>query len=399
MREQDRFCTVVRSLAFGGDGVCQLDGLTVLVPGVVPGEKIVGEITRLKKDFARAKVLEIMEASPERVLPACPLNGRCPGCCYGHLSYAGECAAKQEQLLWFLRALEQAPEMKSFFMPPEHVWHNRNKIVLHVQKRGGAPQLGYVGSDNQTVFEVPRCLQAMEAINEKLAQLREEKNFWCSLHDRMKLTFRYTEKNGVLFWRNQPPKNLSWLKEQVFDQDFAVPAGSFFQVNNIGGTELLRLVETTVRETQSEFVVDAYCGAGVFALAAARAGARRVTGVELDAAAVQAAEYNFRQYQLPNARAIAGDASLLLPELLSEVPAHALLIVDPPRTGLDGKALGAIVQNKITKLIYISCNPSTLYRDARRLEVSGMRMKKAQLIDMFPRSGHFEVFTYFEKEK
>ncbi len=397
----ERFKAEVQEVVFGGAGLVRLGALVVFVEGVAPHEVILGEITQLKSDYCRAKVIEFLTKSPRRVEPLCRYFGRCPGCSYQHLDYSLECEIKQEQLRHQLQGVLAAPGNETVLQTPigpADPYHYRNKIVLHVQKRGGETLLGYFGRDNTTVIDIESCPLAAPAIDEKLRELRADRGFFHTLHDRMSLTLRHTAWNGALYWRNQPPGRLSWLKESLEAGTFAVPAGSFFQVNPAGGQALLREVSTWLKRLRVPQLIDAYCGAGVFTVTAALAGVPEVIGVELDAAAVAAAEYNLKQFQCANGRVIAGDAGTWLPELLKQAPAGAVLLVDPPRTGLAARAVQAVMDSSLRGLLYISCNPATLYRDLRKLTSAGFRLRTVRLIDMFPRSAHFEVLTFLSRE-
>jgi len=394
MKTGDRFECVVESVAFGGDGVARVDGMVAFVAGALPGEKLVAAITSVKSDYLVAKVSEIKTPSPRRITPACPLFGRCPGCAYMHADYSCELELKTGQLRHLLSAVENAPEPECVSTPSEPCLGYRNKIVLHVEKDHGETILGYMGKSGKVVG-VPRCLLADEAINRFLADQLAKPGFFHSLHHNMDVTFRKTPQ-GVLMWRNSPPRNMSYLKEPMPFGSFSAPVGSFAQVNRTGAAHLVELVGNYVRGTEAKFVVDAYSGSGLFGLTAALAGAETVTLIESDAVASAAAGYNFESRGL-RAKFVTADAGEALPEILEAAPPGALLIVDPPRAGLSPRAVGAIARSPIGKVAAISCDPATFARDARKLAQSGFGLKSAKLVNMFPRTAGFELFAILER--
>ncbi len=377
---------------FGGDAMAKVAGEVVFAQGLIAGEEFVGEVTAARKDYSRAVVKELLQASPDRVAPACPGMGRCPGCAYGHCAHAAEQRMKLAQLRDFLKPLGVAPEMVAGHgLEASPAEHYRNKIKLQMRKSGGEPQLGYVFTDGR-MYPVRQCLLAGTAINETLETLYHDPGFVPSLHDRMTLTVRESA-DGVIYFRNAPGRDVPLLRERVLDRDFMVPPDGFFQVNAAGLQALIELVTETLREREYTQVIDAYAGAGLFGAVAAAAGVATVAGIELDAAAGRAAQSNWRNFGARNIDFRAGDAGVLLPELLSAAGPGTLAIFDPPRGGLDGKAVRALGVSSLREMICISCHPATLVRDLGRLAQSGFRIEKVRYIDMFPRSGHFETFT------
>jgi 23S rRNA (uracil1939-C5)-methyltransferase len=159
-------------------------------------------------------------------------------------------------------------------------------------------------------------------------------------------------------------------------------------------------VKTILQKEKPEAVLDLYCGSGLFAVTATLAGVPKVIGVELDKQAVEAARYNLAEHKNNGGEAeiIAADAGKIFDEILEKLPESTVLIVDPPRNGLGKKLKKSIVEGKLKKLIYISCSPDTLARDLKMLHNNGFNLKLAQMINMFPRTSHFETFTYLTRK-
>lgn len=381
---------------FGGDAICRVAGEVVFTPGVLPGEEFVGKITRTSKDYARAEVVEITRTSPERIKSICPGAGRCPGCVYAHCSHAEEQQQKLQQLRDFLKPLGVAPEIvQGYKLNEAPAEYYRNKIRLTMRKAGGEAQLGYVFPDGR-MYRIEQCALASGAINEKLAELLPDKGFIASLHDRMTVTFRESA-DGVTFFRNTPGKNAPLLREKVLGRDFMLPQDGFFQVNNHGKDALVELVADAIKKSNCQYFIDAYAGSGLFGAVAAAMNVPYVVGVEENPASAECAKLNWKNFQCPKFDFHTGDAAVLLPEILNNAPADAVAVFDPPRMGLDIRALHELARSSIGNLIYISCHPATLVRDLARLQKSSFQIRSVRMIDMFPRSAHFETFVQLSR--
>ena len=404
------FNAVIRSTAFGGDGVTSLDGEVCFIPGTIPGETVCARLESRKKNFCRAVPLEILAPSPDRVEPHCPLalrpygRGRaipdyCPGCAYQHMTYARELALKQQQFEELFRhaaGLEQVPIEPPIGAPSELGY--RNKMTLHAHLDEGRVSLGYYQADNRTVLDITACPLVHESLNNLLQETLAKPGFFHTLHREMEATFRYTPQNGAMFWRNHPSAKMSWLKENTPIGEISVPPGCFFQINPAGGGELVNQVAALTRELKPDCFIDLYCGVGLFGATAATQGVKRIIGVDIDGPAIQAADYNLRRYGAADFNLFTGSAEKILKKLKGEYnPATTLLVADPPRTGLELPALQHLCTTEIAEIVYISCGADTLCRDLRRLIRAGYRIRRTQLIDMFPRTPHFESITWLSK--
>ncbi len=388
----------IEKCVFSGDGLAHVDGQVVFVKGGLPGESVLAEVTKVKKSFLRAKIVKIGVASPHRVEPACKAAKRCPGCSYFHTTGEYENELKHQQLLDFLKATGVTPELPPEPpIAPEPLLGYRNKITLHVNKEGRETMIGYVGADKQTVTPIEECPLAKDAINKLLAEKLADVGFRHSVHNRMDVTFRYTEANGAMMWRNNPDKGASWLKEQTILGQLSVPMDGFFQVNNGGADALLTETMKYINEYKPYRFIDLYCGAGLFCCAAAECDVPEIYGAELSASSIEAAKYNLKQRGREDAKFYAIDAVKALPNMLDGAPSDTMLVVDPPRTGLTLKmafALGGMEQGV---LLYISCHPATWARDAARLAKGGWRLRTVRVVNQFARTAHFELFSCFVK--
>lgn len=388
-------CKIEKTI-LGGDGLARVGGEVVFIPRTLPGEQVIARVTAQKSKFSRAKVERFGTISPHRIVPECPYFGRCPGCCYLHVNYPYETELKVAQLTDLLVQADIKAPMQSPVAPEPPLGY-RNKIVLHVHKAKGQTMLGYVLSDNTTVTDIEACMLAHPEINAKLAQLRSDKSFLHSLHDGMDVTFRWTADNGVTFWRNRPACNATWLKEELPFGRLSVPCGSFFQVNPAGAAALTDEVASVIKEQKFARFIDLYAGVGVFSAVALHAGIGEVLAIESDSAAAEAARFNLKNFGAKNPDVIAGDAAETLKNLEVASAADTLLTVDPPRCGLTPEVISSLNGSMYQSLIYISCNPATWIRDAQKLHQGGFNLGKLRVINMFPRTEHFEIFSYWSR--
>jgi len=398
----------IEDLAYGGSGVGRRDGRVVFVPGTIPGETVEVRIVKEKKNFLTGCLSRILQASPQRIEPVCPFAHRpeeqgkskspvCPGCQYQHLEYQVELDFKAKQLRQFLGISEDLRSDVQVTRSPQS-YHYRNKMLLHCRREGNDFALGYFQEDNQTVLDIPACPLVAEAVNAKLAELRATPGFSHTFQDGMKMTFRYTEADGVVCWRGKPGKNFSWLRENAGLGMMSVPWDGFFQINPGCTALLVEKVRDIVEKLKPKTIIDLYCGCGLFSVAAGQCGSSKVFGVDCSRESIKAAEYNARQYGLADCRFAAKSAEAALPKILPQVDlSETLLVVDPPRSGLSRNLCRQLAGISCRSLIYVSCSPDTLVRDLKTLQNGTWRLRRAELLDMFPRTMHFETLLFLEK--
>lgn len=401
----------ISDIAFGGSGVGRCEGKVIFVPGVLPGETVKIEVTSERKNFSLGRLIEIMEKSEDRIEPCCPLAVRasgknkkslfCPGCSYQHISYERELDLKRQQFEGFIakacREICPLPEFSAPIPSPENL-NYRNKITLRVSSEKSIFKLGYLMEDNETVIDIPQCPLARDEINRLLSEKRSEVTFKGRLQDSAKIVFRHTAFDGVLCWDAKKTPAGKLLREETMLGTLNVPQGGFFQINPPCMNKLISVVQDIIDERKPESVIDLYCGVGIFSLAAAMKKVPSVTGIDCDKSSVDTAALNARNLGL-SCCFMSGDAGRLAEgEFRKATPEKTLLILDPPRTGIDKRLLILIENIKIKSIIYISCGPDTLGRDLRSMLSCGYRIRKTGLIDMFPRTYHFESLTYLERD-
>jgi len=398
--ELDRIIPLsIEKCVFGGDGLARWGARAVFVPGALPGEDVLVRVTAEKKDFLRGRIEEVKTPSPHRVAPTCPRYGECPGCAYRHCGHAYENELKNAQFAEFAVRAGFAPGSLEPPLAPEPADGYRNKLVLHVGKTGGDTEIGYVGSDNQTVFPIEACPLAHPDINARLAEQLADPGFRHTLHHRMTLTYRRTERDGVLFYRNSAPKNLPWLHESTAAGDLRCPADGFFQVHPGGADALLGEVRRRIAEFQPEAFLDLCCGAGLFSAAAAQENVPHLLGIDIAETSVAAARYNLRERGRPDAEFSIGDAASLVRTAAERFAGKRILsVLDPPRGGIDGGMRHALESLPAgSRLVYISCHPATWARDAAVLTAHGFAPIAARMLNQFARTAHLEVVSVLER--
>lgn len=390
----------ITELAYPGRGLARLNGRVIFIPGVLPGETVSARIVRLRKNYAEAELIEVGKPSPERIDPCCPLAGRCPGCSYQHLDYREELRVKEAQFLSLLKRLGKIedPVLRPAVPSPAPFGY-RNKITLHAGKNPAPEQLlGYFGFDNRTVIDVPACPLAREEINHLLSRLRQDRPFRAGLSPGESLCLRWTEIDGAICRPGREIGKTALLTENTGLGEIRVPIGSFFQVNIPVADRLLKELAGVISRLQPAAALDLYCGCGIFALAAGKAGVPAVLGIDRDRDAVGAARENARRHGLPGLQFEPLSARQGLKFGLAPLnPEETLLILDPPRAGLEKGIISSIARFRPAHLIYISCGPDTLARDAKLLSEAGYRIEETGVYDMFPRTSHFESLTVFQR--
>ena len=393
MQKSDEIELVIVDVGYGGRGVGRVDGCVVFVPGTIAGERVTARITSARKRFSEAELIEVVEPSPERVEPKCPLVGECPGCSYQHVAYDEEVRLKQAQFESLLKRMGGVSG--DIYKPPVPSPRDlgyRNKIVLHLSG-GSKKALGYVGFDNRTVLDVAECPLAVPLINERLAKIRSDPRFMEEPAPGSTVSLRWSKADGVRAWSDRAPRG-DTLREETPLGVIDVPLRAFFQVNPWLGGRLVTSVAEIVQDAAPSYVLDLFCGVGLFGMAAAKAGVPHVLGVERLRAAVRAANDNSSKLELRGVEFKAADVEEIADSALERTPPEeTLAIVDPPRQGLGKQIADAFVRHRPATLVYVSCAPDTLARDIARLKAGGYEVMQAQLMDMFPRTAHFESVT------
>ena len=362
----DQITLTIHDIAFGGEGVGRLDEFVVFVPFVMVGETVSAEITEVKKNFARAKLLRVEQPSPERVTPECRYFTRCGGCQYQHMAYPVQLQMKQKQIAdLFERVGKISRSVVAPVTPCPSPYGYRNRIMIRSQWNGPAKKLeiGFIRADNHFVEDIEECRIAEPALNEQIREVRA----------------------------NPPPKGGIKVVLRVQAENWEVPRDSFFQNNFFLLPKLVETVRNFLKAGGSRHLIDLYCGVGFFGIETADA-VESFVGVEYDQLAIQAARKNAAARKITNGEFVAAKVEEALPGLLEKFSAEkTAVILDPPRKGCWPDTLELLRQTGPGQIIYVSCHPATMARDLNILCADGVfELAGVQPLDMFPQTQHVE---------
>lgn len=366
-RPGQRAVLTIEDIAFGGEGVARANGFVVFVPFVAVGEEVEVEITEVKRQFARARLVRVIHPSPHRVQPECRHFGACGGCQYQHLAYGEQLRVKRKQIQDLMQRIAGLdPTLVRSVLPCPRPYGYRNRIMVRSQWNKPKQRLviGFLRYDCGLVEELEECRIAEPEISARIAEVRA----------------------------NPPPKGGLKVVLRKFPEDWELPPDSFFQNNFHMLPGLVEVVRHRLQEGGCRQLLDLYCGVGFFALELADL-VERYVGVELDARAVRAARLNAQRRGRCNGEFLMGRAEERLPELLAQVPAQeTAVIIDPPRKGCAPSLIAKLVEVRPAQLLYVSCNPATQARDLKRLtsETGAFEVRDLQPVDMFPQTQHIE---------
>jgi 23S rRNA (uracil1939-C5)-methyltransferase len=438
----------IDSLAYGGNGVARLNGFVVFVRRGLPGDTVRAKVTKVKRNHAEATALEVVEAGAPRVEAPCAHYPACGGCRFQDLAYEAQTAAKQAQVA---DALARIGRLEDFelepIVPAESVFHYRNKLEYSFTEEDGKVALGFHRAGRwDEVLDIEKCwlttdlgnalrIRVKEWANEhglraydqesqegylRHLVVREGRNTGQALVVLVTAPGELDEESFVavaqefpevrsVYWavNDTPaeitniPSRLLWgdeaIEEEILGLRFRVRPNAFLQTNTEMCERLYSLAIEFSGLSGDETVFDLYCGSGTIGLSMARE-ALTVWGIESSEESVACAVENAELNGLANAAFFAGDVGADVEELRDRAGPPDVVVVDPPRAGLVGKALAAVGSLQSPKLVYVSCNPTTLAGNAKELAKDfGYRLERARPVDMFPHTPHVETVALFTR--
>lgn len=376
-------------------------GWVVMVPFTLPGERVRVRVYRNHKNYSEADLLAVLTPSPHRIAPKCPLFGRCGGCQYQHLTYAGQLVWKRQQVQEVLKYMAgvEFPVTPVIGSPREFGY--RSKITPHFRagrasrpdepksdgsSRGFAlPPIGFLKQGTRfDLVDVPHCDIATPEINAKLPEVRAK--------TRQRLAAGEYKRDATLLLRHTQEGVISdydaVIHEQVGPLKLHFLARDFFQNNPFILPIFTGYVRAQAAGSGARFLVDAYCGSGLFALSCAPV-FERVSGIELSETSVKFATENAAANGIANATFRTGDAAQIFADLTFP-PADTAVVIDPPRKGCDASFLAQLFAFGPRAVVYVSCDPATQMRDLKGFLAAGYKLTAVQPFDLFPQTRHLE---------
>ncbi|MDD2481870.1 MAG: 23S rRNA (uracil(1939)-C(5))-methyltransferase RlmD [Lutispora sp.] len=433
-----------------GMGVGKIEGYTVFVEGAISGEKVRIKIVKVLKNYSYGKLLELIEASPFRVEPPCPIVKRCGGCQIQHMSYEGQLNYKTRVVK---DAIERIGGLKDIVVHDtcgmEDPWYYRNKAQFPVGIKDGQIHIGFYASRSHEIIDTDVCM-IQDKINDEVLELVRDfiKKYNINIYDEntgkglirhvmtrkgfktgevmvcivingddmphrnvlvetlkqniiglktVVLNINKKNTNVIMGEQNEVIYGEGFIYDYIGEFKFKISPHSFFQVNPVQTEVLYNRALEHAGLTGKEIVIDAYCGIGTISLFLSKK-AKKVYGVEIVGQAIEDAKANAKINGVENTEFILGESETVIPKLYQEGVKADVVVVDPPRKGCDEKLLKIICKMAPERVVYVSCNPSTLARDLKYLSERGYEVKEVQPVDQFPQTVHVETVCLMSRK-
>ncbi len=442
------------SQGYEGEGIAKIDNkYPIFIEGALKGEKVKVRIVKVNKNFAYGKLMEVLEASEERVNPPCAIYKRCGGCKLQHASYKAQLDFKWDRVKDCVSKIGKLdPSIVKYPLGMENPWRYRNKVQLPIGLINGEVKIGFFAPRSHDIIDMESCL-IQDEIGDKVVKLTRE---WIEKfnirpynvdgeydekgivrHIMIRRGFTTNEVMVVLVTNGEKlphkeefvdlmVKNIPGIKsviqninskktnvilglesktlwgedtisDYIGDFRFNISPLSFFQVNPTQTEVLYGKALEYANLTGNEEVFDAYCGTGTITLFLSQK-AKKVYGVEIIPQAIDNAWINAKENKVENVEFFVGESEVVIPDLINKGVKADVVVVDPPRKGCDKKLLDAITNIDAKKIVYVSCDPSTLGRDLAILEENGYKTLEVQPVDMFPNTAHVEAVVLLRRK-
>lgn len=432
----------IDGLGHSGEGVGRYGGLTLFVPGGVPGDLLQAKVVEVKRNYARATLVTVERPSPHRVVPPCPVVGECGGCQLQQIAYPAQLDLKRQQVV---DALERLGKLTGVTVHPtlgmEQPWQYRNKAQFPLGTQGGRIVAGFFAPGTHRIVDIEACdiqhplgneiLRVVKELAERFRipiydershrgvlrhvlarvgrgtgeamavlvtngpELPGGKRLAAALMERIPAIVSVVQNinpertNVVLGRQSRVLAGRDHIIDHIGNLEFAISPVSFFQVNPAQTEVLYRKALEYAGLSGQEMVLDIYCGIGTISLFLAQQ-ARQVIGIEVVPPAIADARANAERNGVGNVQFVCGDAAEEMPRLAADGTRADVIVVDPPRKGCDEPVLKAMAAMGPDRIAYVSCNPASLARDLGILGGLGYRTVEVQPVDMFPQTAHVE---------
>ena len=449
LKKNDEITLTVRNCTLQGSGVCDYNGFTVFVRGAVTGDRVLAHIIKVKKSYAVAIIKKIIQKSPMRIKPECPVCEKCGGCSFAHIKYEDELKIKQQQVCDNFQRIGKSDVQVDSIIPSAHTYRYRNKAQYPVGFDGSFAQIGFYAPMTHRIIDCDDCkLQPEEfsAITNVFRDLIREKKISVYNEQTGKGTLRHIyirkaaatdelmvcivanvrnavdnseEIIGRLLECNSNIKSIilnintdktnvvlgkkcvtlygsDYITDELCGMKFQISPLSFYQVNHDTAEILYNKAAEFAELTGNETLLDIYCGTGTIGLTMAKK-VKRLIGIEIIEQAVINAKENAKLNSVNNAEFICGDASAAAEKLKNNNIHADVVILDPPRKGCDQKLIETVVGISPDRIVYVSCDSATQARDCAILNSMGYKTVKIAPVDMFPRTGNSETVVLMSR--
>ncbi|MBE4910583.1 23S rRNA (uracil(1939)-C(5))-methyltransferase RlmD [Bacillus luteolus] len=442
------FPLTIKRLGINGEGVGYFKRQVVFVPGALPGEEVVVEATKVHPKFSEAKIKKVRKKSEHRVQPPCPIYDQCGGCQLQHLDYNQQLKEKRDIVVQaFERYVKNLnPSIIKDTIGMDNPWNYRNKSQFQVGLNNQKVIAGLYGLNSHHLIDISDCMvqhQATNKVTQVVKTILQELNISIYNEKSRKgiirtIVTRVGVETGevqlvLITAKTELPRKEQFItevkkrlpevksivqningnktslifgdetkrlhgkeviQENLGDLQFELSARAFFQLNPHQTVKLYDEVKKAARLTGKEKLVDAYCGVGTIGLWLAKE-ASEIRGMDTISESIEDAKKNAKNHGISNALYVTGKAEQWLPKWVKEGWKPDVIVVDPPRTGCDDQLLQTILKVKPKKVVYVSCNPSTLAKDIGVLSKS-YNVSYIQPVDMFPHTAHVEAVALLE---
>ena len=450
VKKNDVVTLTFEDLTHEGNGVAKINGYPLFVPFGLPGEEAEVKVVKVNKRFGYGKLLDVKKASPHRVTPPCNVFYKCGGCQLQHMSYEMQLEMKQNQVKNVMRKIAHLDDVPVHpVLGMEDPWRYRNKIQIPVGEKDGELITGfYQQRSHRIIHDMETCViqnelgdRMVEAVRRIATDLGIEAydetthrgllrhiivRTAYGTNDTMIILVTRTEKlpqreelikqlvetypsiksiiqninsdktNVILGKKSRTLYGEDYIYDSIGDLKFKISPRSFYQVNPTQTKVLYEKALEYADVGENDVVIDAYCGIGTISLFLAEK-ANKVYGVEIVPEAIHDANINAKINGLSNTEFVVGEAEKVMPKWKEEGLRPDVIVVDPPRKGCDETLLQAMIDMEPKRIVYVSCNPSTLARDLRILEDGGFTTQEVQPVDMFSQTSHVECVAWLER--
>ncbi len=449
LNENDDIVLEIKRLGINGEGIGFYQKLAVFVPNAIPGETVKCTITGVSEKMAKAEIKEIRVQSPNRVEPKCEYYGNCGGCQTQHIAYKYSLVLKREMVV---EAITRYTKLnpKSFEIKPtigmDNPYGYRNKSSLPVREMNEKSVVGIIDPDTRKIIYINDCPVQHPIINEvnnytlslidkygistyheyfkrgvikfivtRISTINNEVQVTIVINEKNPKIFELakelikyknvvsvyenfndSKKDGIIFGEEfKLLEGKEVITEQIGSYKYNLKPNAFFQLNPRQTEKLYDEVKKACKLSRTETVLDAYCGVGTIAIHLAKM-AKEVVGIEYTKESVDNAISNAKLNKITNTKFYQGDVTEVLPKLISEGLALDIVVVDPPRTGLGEELINTLLETNVKRIVYVSCNPSTLGKDLNVL-TEKYNVKFIQPVDMFPMTSHVETVVLLSR--